>query len=249
MCLRATIKLDSIGVIVMDYPDDLRSAEMTLHQAEKEFLSGTEGVSEALLEKLSTGTFGSDTKTARERMQNLDESRYVKWDQWTETYKFAASFWKDEGYPSIDTTTHQASNPDWYSKRTGTTAFVRDLMIHRNVVPPTIDGEQNGPPTPPGAPSNRWLVDFVALSSLRLSFKRHWENLVRDIVMKRHQTSLIPVAERLGLTIEDILEIALRIRDLDDQVIGHDVSDSSKNLTYVCRKPDPSIIPLIDIAV
>ncbi|MFX1485023.1 MAG: hypothetical protein ACFFCP_17735, partial [Promethearchaeota archaeon] len=129
------------------------------------------------------------------------------------------------------------------------TSFVRDLMIHRNVITPTIDGEQNGPTTPPGAPSNRWLVDFAALSSLRLSFKRHWEKLVRDIVMKRKQTSLTLVAERLGLTIQDVVEIARRIRDLDDRVIEHDVSDSSKNLTYVCRKPDSSIVALIDINV
>jgi hypothetical protein len=247
MCSRAAIELDWIGVIEMDYPDDLRSAEMALHQAEKEFLLGTEDVSEALLEILSTGTFGSDTKTAREQMQNLDESRYVKWDGWTKTYNFVASFWKDEGYPSIDTTTHQASNPDWYSRRTGTTAFVRDLMTHRSVVAPTINGEPKGPPTPLGEPSNRWLLDFVAFSSLRLSFKHHWEKLVRDIVRKRSETSLSSVAERLGLTIQDVLDIARKIMDLDDHVIEHDVSDTSKNLTYRCRKPDSSIVPLVDI--
>jgi len=232
---------------MMDYLDDLRLAEKALHQAEKEFLSGTDGVSKALLEELSTGAFGSDIKTARERMQNLDESRYVKWDRWTKTYNFAASFWKDEGYPSIDATTHQASNPDWYSRKTGTTAFVKDLMIHRSVVVPTINGEQKGSPTPLGEPSNRWLLDFVAFSSLRLSFKHHWEKLVRDIVRKRSQTNLSLVAERLGLTIQDILDIARKIMDLDDHVIEHDVSDPRKNLTYLCRKPDSSITPLVDI--
>ena len=232
----------------MDYPDDLRSAEAALNQAEMEFLSGTEGASEALLEKLSAGNFGSDIKTARERMQNLDESRYVKWDRWTKKYNFAASFWKDEGYPSIDTTTLQASNPDWYSKRTGTTAFVKNLMTHRSLVAPTTNGEQQGPPTPLGEPSNRWLLDFVAFSSLRLSFKHHWEKLVGDIVRKRSQTNLSLVAERLGLTIQDVLSIARKIMDLDDHVIEHDVSDSSKNLTYICRKPDPSLKPLVDIA-
>lgn len=231
----------------MDFPDDLRSAEQALERAEIEFLKGADGVSEALLQELSTGTFASDVKTAQEQMQKLDESRYVKWSRWEKRYEFSASFWKDEGYPSIDATTHQASNPDWYSKRTGTTTFVKDLIIHRDVVAPTTDGEQKGPPTSSGTPSNRWLLDFVALSSLRLSFKHHWEKLVQDIVMKRQHTSLMLVAERLGLTIQDILEIARRIRNLDDRVIEHDVSDSSKNLTYICRKPDPSIIPLIDI--
>jgi len=233
----------------MNFPDDLRFAERSLEQAESEFLKGADGVSEALLLKLSTGTFASDVKTAREQMQKLDESRYVKWDRWTKTYAFAASFWKDEGYPSIDTSTHQASNPDWYSKRTRTTAFVKDLMTHRSVMAPTINGEQKGPPTPLGEPSNRWLLDFVAFSSLRLSFKRHWEKLVRDIVRKRAQTNLSLVAERLGLTIKDTLDIARKIMDLDDHVIEHDVSDSSKNLTYICRKPDSSIIPLVDITV
>ncbi len=231
----------------MDFPDDLRSAERSLEQAETEFLQGVDGVSEALLLKLSTGTFASDARTAQEQMQKLDESRYIKWSRWQKRYEFSASFWKDEGYPSIDTTTHQASNPDWYSKRTGTTAFVRDMMIHREVVAPTIDGEQKGSPTPPGTPSNRWLLDFVVLSSLRLSFKHHWEKLVRDIVMKRQQTSLMLVAKRLGLTIQDVLEIARRVRNLDDRVVEHDVSDSSKNLMYICRKPDPGIVPLIDI--
>ena len=247
MWLRATIQPDQTGVIVMDYPDDLRSAETALQQAENEFLSGTEGMCEALLEKLSTGPFGSDTTTARERMQNLDESRYIKWDRWTKTYNFAASFWKDEGYPSIDATTHQPSNPDWYSRRTGTTAFVKDLVTHRFVAAPTINGEQKGPPTPIGEPSNRWLLDFVAFSSLRLSFKHHWEKLVRDIVRKRSQTNLALVAERLCLNIQDVLSIARKVMDLDDHVIEHDVSDSSKNLTYLCRKPDSSIIPLVDI--
>ena len=231
----------------MDFPDDLRSAEDSLKQTEKEFLTGQDGIAEVLLAKLSTGSFSFDTKTARDRMQTLDESRYVKWSRWVKKYEFSASFWKDEGYPSIDTTTLRASNPDWYSKRTGTTTFVKDLVIHRNIVAPTADGERNGSPTPLGNPSNRWLLDFIALSSLRLSFKNHWEQLVRDIVMKRSQTNLLLVAERLGLTIPEILGIAHEIKNLDDQVIGHDVSDSSKSLIYICRRPDSSLTPLVDI--
>ena len=231
----------------MDFPDDLRSAEDSLKQAEKEFLTGEDGIAEVLLVKLSTGPFSSDTKTARDRMQTLDESRYVKWNRWAKNYEFSASFWKDEGYPSIDFTTHRASNPDWYSKRTGTTTFVKDFVIYRTIVAPTTDGERKGSPTPLGNPSNRWLLDFIVLSSLRLSFKNHWEHLVRDIVMKRPQTNLILVAERLGLTIPEILGIAHEIKDLDDQVIGHDVSDSSRSLIYICRKPDSSLTPLVDI--
>lgn len=231
----------------MDFPDDLRNAEDSLKQAEQEFLAGTDGIAEALLGKLATGTFSSAVKTARERMQNLDESRYVKWSRWEKKHEFSASFWKDEGYPSIDTTTHQASNPDWYSKRTGTTSFVKNLMLHRTLLAPTVDGERKGSPTPLGKPANRWLLDFVALSSLRLSFKNHWEQLVRDIVMKRHQTNLTLVAEKLGLSIQETLDIARTIRDLDDRVIEHDVSDPSKNLTYFCRNPDPSLTPLVDI--
>ena len=233
----------------MDFPDDLRYAEESLQKAENEFLDGKDGISEALLVTLSTGTYSSDAKTARELMQNLDESRYIKWSRWVKKYEFSASFWKDEGYPSIDTTTLQATNPDWYSKRTGTTIFVKELMIHRNVLAPTIDGEREGSPTPLGKPSNRWLLDFVVLSSLRLSFKNHWEQLVRDIVRKRPQTSLKLVAERLGLTIPEILDIASKIKNLDDRVIEHDPSDSSMNLTYHCRNPDSSLTPLVDINV
>ncbi|MHA2360988.1 MAG: hypothetical protein ACXAB6_03570 [Candidatus Thorarchaeota archaeon] len=216
----------------MDFPDELRVVEELLKQAEKEFLAGNDGIAEALLGKISTGTFSSDAETARARMQSLDESRYVKWSRWVKKNKFSASFWKDEGYPSIDPTTLRASNPDWYSKRTGTTKFVKDLMIHRNILPPTVDGERKGSPTPLGKPSNRWLLDFVAL-----------------IVMKRAQTSLILVAERLGLTIHEILDIAREIKNLDDRVIEHDGRDSSKNLTYLCRKPDSSLTPLVDITV
>jgi hypothetical protein len=233
----------------MDFPDDLREAEKTLEQAEKQFLAGTDGVAESLLVKLSQGTFRSDAETARERMQSLDESRYVKWNRWTREYEFSASFWKDEGYPSIDTTTLQASNPDWYSRRTGTTLFVKDLMVQRSLLAPTIDGEKEGTPTPSGSPSNRWLLDFIALSSLRLTFKNRWEQLVRDIVMKRSETDLRLVAERLGLTIQDVLDIARKIRDFDDRVIEDDVSDSSKNLTYYCKTPKPQLKPLVDIAV
>lgn len=231
----------------MDFIDDLKHAEESLQQAEKEFLAGSEFVSEALLARLSKGTFVSDANTARERMESLDESRYVKWNRWEKRFEFSASFWKDEGYPSIDTTTHQASHPDWYSKRTGTTTFVKDLMIHRTAVAPTVDGEKTGSPTPTGQPSNKWLLDFVALSSLRLSFKNHWEKLVRDIVMKRSETDLRLVAERLDLTIQQTLDIARKIRKLDDHVIERDISDSSKNLTYLCRKPDSSLTPLVDI--
>lgn len=233
----------------MDFPDELRIAEESVKQAEKEFLAGTDGIAEALLAKLSTGTFSSDVKTARELIQNLSESRYVKWSRWVKKYEFSPSFWKNNGYPSIDTTTRHASNPDWYSKRTGTKTFVKDLIIHRNILAPTVDGERRGSPTPLGKPSNRWLLDFVVLSSLRLSFKNHWEQLVRDIVMKRPQTSLILVAERLGLTIPEIVDIAHEIKDLDDRVIEHDVSDSSKNMTYLCKEPDSSLTPLVDIAV
>ncbi|MFW9907455.1 MAG: hypothetical protein ACFFEF_02675 [Candidatus Thorarchaeota archaeon] len=233
----------------MDFPNDLRYAEESLKQAEKDFLDGTEGIAEALLIRFEEGTFSSDVKTARERMQNLDESRYVKWNRWEKKYEFSASFWKNEGYPSIDTTTLQAGKPDWYSKRTATTSFVKDLMVHRTLVAPTVDGEQNGPASPSGNPSNRWLLDFAALSSLRLSFKTHWEQLVKNIVRKRFQTDLKLVSERLGLSIQEVLEIARKIRDLDDQVIEHDVSDSSRNLTYLCRKPDSSLTPLVDITM
>lgn len=231
----------------MDFPDDLRYAEESLRQAETEFLAGDDGISEALLVRLATGTFSSEAETAREQMQRLDESRYVKWNRWEKRFEFAASFWKDEGYTSIDLSTLQASNPDWYSRRTGTSTFVKDLMAHRNIVAPTVDGDRKGSPTPPGNPSNKWLLDFVALSSLRLSFKNHWEQLVRDIVKKRPQTNLTLVAERLGLTIQDVLDIARKIKDIDDQVIERDVSDSSKNLTYLCKKPDSSLTPLVDI--
>ncbi|MHA1576737.1 MAG: hypothetical protein ACTSU3_05195 [Candidatus Thorarchaeota archaeon] len=233
----------------MDFPDDLRLAEETLKQAEKEFLAGNDGIAEALLVKLSTGTFSSDANTAREKMQNLDESRYVKWDRWDKIFEFSGSFWKDAGYSSIDTKTHRASNPDWYSKRTGTKAFVKDLMVHRTLVAPTLDGERKGPPTPLGKPSNSWLLDFVGLSSLRLSFKNHWVKLVHDIVMKRSTTSLTLVAERLGLTISEVLKIAREIRDLNDRVIKHDVRDPRKNFTYECGKPDSSLTPLVDITV
>ncbi|MHA2065907.1 MAG: hypothetical protein ACXABY_16170 [Candidatus Thorarchaeota archaeon] len=233
----------------MDFPDDLRYAEESLKQAEKEFLAGDDGIAEALLVRLSTGTFASDAEKARERMQNLDESRYVKWNRWEKKFEFSASFWKDEGYTSIDTTTLKASNPDWYSKRTGTSSFVKDLMIHRNLLAPTVDGERKGSPTPPGNPSNRWLLDFAVLSSLRLSFKNHWEQLVHDIIMKRQQTSLKLVAERLGLTTSEILDIARKIRGFDDQVIERDVSDSSRNLTFLCGNPDSSLTPLVDISL
>ncbi|MFW9849745.1 MAG: hypothetical protein ACFFF4_11425 [Candidatus Thorarchaeota archaeon] len=233
----------------MDFLDDLRYAEESLKQAEKEFLDGTDGIAEALLVRLEEGTFSSDAKLARERMQNLDESRYVKWNRWERKYEFSGSFWKNEGYTSIDGTTLRADNPDWYSKRTGTTSFVKDLMVHRILVAPTVDGDEKGPASPLGNPSNKWLLDFVALSSLRLSFRTHWEQMVRNIVMKRSETNLNLVAERLGLSISEVLDIARKIRDYDDKVIEHDVSDPSRNLTYQCRKPNPNLKLEVDISM
>ncbi|MFW9919595.1 MAG: hypothetical protein ACFFED_08350 [Candidatus Thorarchaeota archaeon] len=233
----------------MDFPDELRYAEESLSQAEKEFLAGTDGVAKALLVRYSTGTFASDAAMAQERMAKLDESRYIKWSRWVKKHEFSASFWKDEGYPSIDTTTLQASNPDWYSKRTGTTQFVKDLMIHREILPPTVEKGQDEVSTPQGDPSNRWLLDFVVLSSLRLSLKKRWEQLVNDIVKKRPQTDLTLVAERLGLEIAEVVAITQKIRDLDDRVIEYDVSDSRKNLTYQCRRPNPNLTPAVDIII
>ena len=66
--------------------------------------------------------------------------------------------------------------------------------------------------------------------------------------MKRPQTSLTLVAERLGLTIAETLDIAQKIMDLDDRVIEYDPNDSSNNLTYLCKNPDPSLSPQVDIA-
>lgn len=231
----------------MNFLDELRAAEEFLKQAENEFLDGKDGIAEALLVKLSTGTFSSDVTTAQEQMQNLDESRYIKWSRWNQKFEFSASLWKDDGYPSINADTQQASNPDWYSKRTGTSLFVKELMAHRSVLVPTTNGEKNGPPTPSGAPANTWLLDFVVLSSMRLSFKNHWEQLVKDIVMKRNRTSLILVAELLGLEISEVLQIATKIRNFNDQVIERDSRNSDNDLTYICKKPDPSLAPLVDI--
>ena len=231
----------------MNFLDELRFAEESLKQAENEFLNGKDGIAKELLAKLSTGVFSSETESAQEHMQNLDESRYIKWSRWNQKFEFSASLWKDDGYPSVNADTQQASNPDWYSKRTGTSLFVKELMNHRNVVVPTADGEKNGPPTPLGNPVNKWLLDFVVLSSLRLSFKNHWEHLVKDIVMKRNRTSLILVAELLGLEISEVLQIATKIRNFNDQVIERDSRNSDNDLTYICKKPDPSLVPLVDI--
>jgi len=249
MCIRVIIYLYLIGDNEMDFPDELRTAENALQHAEKEFLDGKDGVAEDLLVKLSTGPFSSDAISAQEQMQNLDESRYIKWDRWNQKFEFSASLWKNDGYPSVDTDSQQASNPDWYSKRTGTSLFVMDLMTHRNVLVPTTNGERTGPPTMPGAPANKWLLDFIVLSSLRLLFKNHWEQLVKDIVLKRNRTSLALVAERLGLTISEILEIATKVRNFDDQVIERDSRNSDNDLMYICRKPDSSLTPLVDITM
>ncbi|MHA1770015.1 MAG: hypothetical protein ACTSYL_10880 [Candidatus Thorarchaeota archaeon] len=224
-------------------------AEKYLEDAEREFLTGTDGVAESLLARLAGGTFASDVEIAREIMQNLDESHYIKWDRWERRYEFSVSSWKDAGYPRIDATTSHASNPDWYSKRVGTTTFVKDLMAHRSIVAPTVDGDHKGQPTPKGNPSNRWLLDFVVLSSLRFSFKNHWEQLVKDIVTTRAKTDLRLVAERLGLTIDEVLAISQKIRDLDDRVIEFDVSDPDNNLTYHCRTPRHDLTPLVDISI
>lgn len=230
----------------MDFPEELRLAEGSLKRTEEAFMQGRDGVADGLLTKLSSGVFSSDVETAREKMRSLDESRYVKWDRWAKEFVFSAAFWKNEGYPSIAAATNRANNPDWYSVRTGTSSFVRDLMVHRTVQAPTLDGKRGGTPTATGNPSNRWLLDYVALSSLRLSFKGYWEQMVRDIVRKRSSTNLVLVAELLGLTIQEVLAIARKIRDLDDRVIEHD-SDSSRNLMYMCARPDPSLTPIVDI--
>ncbi|MCF2136560.1 MAG: hypothetical protein K9W43_04890 [Candidatus Thorarchaeota archaeon] len=222
-------------------------AEKYLEDAEREFLTGTDGVAESLLARLAGGTFASDVEVAREIMQNLDESHYIKWDRWERRYEFSVSSWKDAGYPNIDATTLHAGNPDWYSERVGTTTFVKDLMVHRSIVAPTIDGDRKGPPTPKGAPANKWLLDFVVLSSLRFSFKHHWEKLVRDIVWKRATTDLNLVAAKLGLTVKEVLAISHKIRDLDDRVIEFDVTDDSNNLTYHCKNPQHDLAPLVDI--
>ena len=226
----------------MDFLEELTSAEKLLLQAETEFLDGKDGIVYSLLDIFSTGIFSNEAKTAQELMNNLDESRYIKWSRWDRKFEFLGSFWKDEGYPSLD------ADSDWYSERTGTTSFVKDLLRNRTVIAPTINGEQGGSPTPLGDPANRWLLDFVGLSSLRLSFKQHWVQMVKDIVSKRSVTSLTLVAKRLGLTAQEILAIARKIRDLDDHVIEHHVSDPSKNMTYVRRKPNPDLIPRVDIS-
>ncbi len=241
-------RYDYVGDGSLDYLDELRSAEKYLAEAEREFLDGNDGATKALLVRLSLGPFSADAKIAQELSQSLDESKYIKWDSWERKYKFAVSSWKDAGYPSIDATTLHASNPDWYSKRVGTTSFVKDLLVHRTIVAPTVDGERTGQPTPLGQPSNTWLLEFVILSSLRFSFKQHWEQLVHDIVMRRSVTDLRLVAKRLGLTNQEILAIARKIRDLDDRVIEFDVDDPGNNLTYHCKKPNTDIVPLVDIA-
>ncbi len=231
----------------MDYVEELKLAEKHVADAEREFLKGTDGIYEALLEKISTGSFASDAELARKKIQELDESRFIKWDRWDRKYTFSATMWKDTGYPTIDTTTFDPSNPDWYSERTGTSSFVKEMMTHRTIIAPTTNGERDGPSTPKGKPANKWLLDFVVLSSLRLSLKQHWERLVHDILVTRPVTHLDRVAERLGLTTQDVLDIARKIRDLDDRVIEYDVSDPSVNLTYHRRKPDPDIVPLVDL--
>ena len=226
----------------MDFLEELTSAEKLLLQAETEFLDGKDGIVYSLLDIFSTGIFSNEAKTAQKLVDNLDESRYIKWSRWDRKFEFLGSFWKDEGYPSID------ADPDWYSKRTDTTSFVKDLMRNRTVIAPTDNGERDGSPTPLGNPANRWLLDFVGLSSLRLSFKQHWEQMVKDIVSKRSVTNLMLVSERLGLTPQEILIIARKIRDFDDHVIEHHVSDPSKNMTYVRRKPNPDLVPRVDIS-
>jgi hypothetical protein len=232
----------------MSYPDVIRKAESILKKAEEELLSGKEGIAEQLLLGLSNGLLASDAQAARERMKNLDESRYIKWSRWKEDAEFSVPFWKDEGYLGIDSSAHKAREPDWYAKMTGTSEFVAEIRASRKAKLPTLNGERDGEPTPIGQPANTWLLDFVALSSLRLSFKMRWEQLVRDIIRKRHRTDLNLVAERLGLEPHYVIGICKRIRNLDDRVTEFDPLDSSLNMTYICRNPDPNLQPLIDIS-
>jgi hypothetical protein len=229
------------------YPDVIRRAESALKKAEEELLSGKEGIAERLLVGLSNGMLASDAEKARERMKNLDESRYVKWERWKEDPEFSVPFWKDEGYLSIDSSAHQSRDPDWYSKMAGTSGFVAGIRNSRKVKMPTLNGKRDGEPTPLGKPANTWLLDFVALSSLRLSFKSHWEQLVRDIVRKRNRTDLNLVAKTLGLEPHFVVGICQKIKNLDDKIVELDPLDSTMNMTYTCRNPDPSLQPLIDI--
>ncbi len=234
-------------VISMGYPDVIRRAESALKKAEEELLSGKEGIAERLLVGLSNGSLASDAEAARERMRNLDESRYIKWERWKEDAEFSVPFWKDEGYLGIDSSAHQVRDPDWYAKMSGTGGFVAGIRASRKVKLPTLNGKRDGEKTPIGQPANTWLLDFVALSSLRLSFKTRWEQLIRDIVRKRHRTDLTLVAERLGLEPHYVIGICQRIKNLDDKVVEHDPLDSSMNMTYICKNPDPSLQPLVDI--
>jgi hypothetical protein len=234
-------------VMHMGYPDVIRRAESSLKKAEEELLSGKEGIAERLLAGLSNGILTPDAEKARERMRNLDESRYVKWERWKEDPEFSVPFWKDEGYLSIDSSAHQSRDPDWYAKMSETSGFVAGIRASRKVKMPTLNGKRDGEPTPLGHPANTWLLDFVALSSLRLSFKTRWEQLVRDIVRKRHRTDLDLVAKTLGLEPHDVIGICKRIKNLDDNVVEYDPLDASLNMTYTCRNPDPSLKPLVDI--
>jgi len=234
-------------VVSMSYPDVIRRAEGALKKAEEELLSGKEGIAERLLVGLSNSILAPDAENARERMQNLDESRYVKWERWKEDPEFSVPFWEDEGYLSIDSSAHQTRDPDWYAKMSGTSGFVAGMRASRKVKMPTLNGKRDGEPTPVGQPANTWLLDFVVLSSLRLSFKTRWEQLVRDIVKKRHRTDLALVAETLGLEPHYIIGICQRIKNLDDKITEYDPLDSSMNMTYICRNPDPSLQPLVDI--
>jgi len=231
----------------MDYADTLRQAEASLKKAEDGLLAGKEELVEELLNELSDGPLAPDVKVARERMQNLDESRYIKWGHWQTSPEFSAPFWKDEGYPGFDAGIQEVRNADWYSKRTGTSKFVNQVATSHQMKVPTVNGERTGEKTPPGQPANRWLLDFVALSSLRLAIKRHWEQLVSDVVRSRQRTDLALLAKTIGLPASDVLEICRKIRDYDDKVTEHSIDDPSMNMTYVRKKPNPNLKPLVDL--
>ncbi|NWF96433.1 MAG: hypothetical protein HXY34_09875 [Candidatus Thorarchaeota archaeon] len=231
----------------MDYVESLRYAESLVKRAEEDLVAGAENLAEVLLAGLQDGPLAPDAELARERMLKLDESKYIKWGRWATSPEFSVPFWKDEGYPGYDSRIRKVINADWYSKRTDTSTFVDRVASSRQLNVPTVNGARDGRPTPIGQPANRWLLDFVALSSLRLSFKKRWEQLVTDIVRGRPRTDLRLLSETLCLTAADVLDICRKIRDYDDKVIGHSIDDPSMNMTYLCRKPNLTLKPLVDL--
>jgi hypothetical protein len=261
-----------IGDITLSYLEQLQKFDAELKTAEEDLLNGnlegynqvlayqSEGLFSALAQKkLSVARKGWSKLKAQIR-KGYRHSIFKDSKEFTEGYpppKYHKAYWPKSADSVSKLLDYYERASDgkrtrylWYWEMMNLVDFadrfvksfgIPTIFVKKKVVKMRISAtgkKKTEKEVVPNTPTP-FLNEYFDLSALRETSIELWQNLVRSSVRRRVRTPLEQVARFLKMKLSWVHWIVRMDKPMDDEI--------TKDLIYICKNPDFSSEPLIDI--